>query len=388
MAKVKRSIALGKVAPEAYRDFLAALEAAAKELEKLGLQEFEGLKPDVEPHWKAYKFMNGMGFLYGAALTRAYTSDLSPEDLSLSENIHAAIDNLNMIYRDVDTKREMKDDAVIRMAAEELPHLVPDWMDLDQVIADAKSSYSGVGVYFNDFYWSVLQTISSIAKGLDFFLLAEKRPELMTFRKEGAGGEFIPIALLDLSEEEEKTLLKTVIREANKKIAERTWYGVRQEPLPRTGDFAILYWSNGPSVWFMDNRAQSAMISRDNGQSSIRLDANQVLVPFHQALVQKVVAGLDDIPLYVYSTEAKERGEYPEATDKNVLKAVRSIVEAQNPDLDYEEHALMAAQLFDIFVRARRYDPAAITEARMILLAQPVNLLPFVRLIEQWMRRA
>jgi hypothetical protein len=110
------------------------------------------------------------------------------------------------------------------------------------------------------------------------------------------------------------------------------------------------------------------------------------LVPFHQALVQKVVAGLDDIPLYVYSTEAKERGEYPEPTDKNVLKAVRSIVEAQNPDLDYEEHALMAAQLFDIFVRARRYDPAAITEARMILLAQPVNLFPFVRLIEQWMR--
>lgn len=385
---MKRSIVLGKVAPEAYRDFLAAIEAAAKELEKLGLQEFEGLKPDVEPHWKAYKFMNGMGFLYGAALTRAYTRDLSAQDLALPKDIRSAIDNLSMIYHDVDAKREMKDDAVIRMAAAELPHLVPEWMDLDQVIADAKSSYSGVGVYFNDFYWSVLQAISDIARALNFFLLAEKRPEEMMFRKEGAGGEFIPKAVLDLSEEEERALLKTVIREANKKIAERTWYGVRQEPLPRTGDFAILYWSNGPSVWFLDNRTQTAMIARDNGQGSIHLDANQILVPFHQALVQKVVAGLDDIPLYVYSTEAKERGEYPEATDKNVMRAVRSIVEAQNPELDHEELSLLMAEMFDLLVKARRHDMAANTLVQAWLQLQPVNLMPFLQFIKRWMRWA
>lgn len=376
---------LGKVAPESYEEYLSALEAAAIELEKIGLQEFQHFTPDLDPNSKAYKFMNGLGFLYGAALTRAYTSDLSAEDLALPKNIHAAIDNLNMIYRDVDIRREMKDDTMIRAAAEELPHLVPEWLDLDQVIADAKASYSGTGVYINDFYWSVLQAISDIARGLNWFLLAEKRSENMAFRKEGAGGEFIPQALLDLSEEEEKTLLKAVVREANKKIAERTWYGIRQEPLPKTGDFAILYWSNGPSVWFVDNRTESAMVARDNGQNSIRLDANQILVPFHQALVQKVASGLDDIPLYVYSTEAKERGDYPDPTNKNVQQAVRSIIQAQNPDLDHEEQALLTAEMFGHLVKAKRYDKASVATIRAWLALQPVNLVPFIQLIHEWM---
>lgn len=379
-----KKLALGKVSRESYRDYLDALEAAAKEHEKLGLQEFRNFTPETEPSSRAYKFMNGMGFLYGAALTRAYTSDLSPEDLT-PESIRTAISNLNMMYQDVDARREMQSDSVIRAAAEELPQYVPEWLDLDEVIADARASYSGTGVYINDFYWSVLQAISDIARGLNWFLLADKRREDMVFRREGAGGEFIPRGVLDLSEEEERTLLKTVVKEANKKIAERTWYGVRQEPLPKTGDFAILYWSNGPAVWFPDNRTESAMIARDKGQNSIRLDANQVLVPFHQALVQKVAAGLDDIPLYVYSTEAKERGEYPEPTDKNVQKAVRSIIEAQNPDLDYEEHALLTAEMFDHLLKARRFDRASQAIIAAWLQLQPVNVLPFVQLIERWM---
>lgn len=382
---MKRSAVLGKVATESYKDYLAAMEAAAEEFEKLGLQEFQHFTPDMDANNKSYKFMNGLGFIYGAALTRAYTQDLSPQSVALPKDIRTAIDNLGMMYHDVDAHREMKDDAVIRMAAQELPQYVPAWLSLDQVIADARASYSGTGVYMNDFYWSVLQSISGIASGLNFFLLAEKRPEEMIFRREKAGGEFIPRALLDLTEEEEKKLLKAVIRETNKKIAERTWYGIRQEPMPETGDFAILYWSNGPSVWFADNRTESALVARDNGQSSIRLDANQILVPFHQALVQKVVAGLDDIPLYVYSTEAKERGDYPEPTNKNVQKAVRSIVQTQNPDLDYEEHALLSAEMFDHLMKAKRYDKASIAIVRAWLMLQPVNLFPFIRLIREWM---
>jgi len=381
----KRAV-LGKVATEAYQEYLDYLEANAKDLEKLGQQEFRNFTPDMEDHYKAYKFMNGLGFVYGAAITRAYTSDLSAQDLAFPKSIQTAIDNLSMMYQDVDSRREMKDDVVIRMAAQELPQYVPEWLNLDEVIAEAKASYGGKGVYLNDFYWSVLQTISAIARGLNFFLLADKRSELMVFQREGPlGGEFIPRALLDLSEEEEKTLLKTVVKEANKKIAERTWYGTRQEPLPKTGDFAILYWSNGPAVWFADNRTESAMIARDHGQTSIRLDANQILVPFHQALVQKVVSGLDDIPLYVYSTEAKERGEYPEPTNKNVQKAVRSIIQAQNPELDYEEHAILAAEMFDHLVKARRGDRASFAIIAAWLQLQPVNLLPFTQLIQRWM---
>lgn len=384
---MSRKAVLGKVGSEAYQEYLDYLEANAKDLENLGLQELQHFTPDMDANYKAYKFMNGLGFIYGAAITRAYTSDLSAQDLAFPKSIQTAIDNLSMMYQDVDSRREMKDDTVIRMAAQELPQYVPEWLDLDQVIADAKASYGGKGVYLNDFYWSVLQTISAIARGLNFFLLADKRSELMVFRREGKiGGEFIPRALLDLSEEEEKVLLKTIVKEANKKIAERTWYGSRQEALPKTGDFTILYWSNGPAVWFVDNRTESAMIARDHGRDSVRLDANMILVPFHQALVQKVVAGLDDIPLYVYSTEAKERGEYPEPTNENVRKAIRSIIQAQNPGLDYEEHAVLAAEMFDHLVKARRGDRTSYAIIAAWLQLQPVNLFPFVRLIEQWMR--
>jgi hypothetical protein len=379
-----KKLALGKVSEESYQDYLDAMDAAAKELEKLGLQEFQYFTPDTDRSSRAYKFMNGMGFLYGAALTRAYTNDLSAEDLALPGKIRTAISNLSMLYQDVDARREMKDDAVIRRAAEDLPHLVPEWLNLDEVIADAKASYSGTGVYINDFYWSVLQSISDIARALNLFLLADKRPENMAFRRERAGGEFIPAALLDLSEEEEKTLLKAVVRESNKKIAERTWYGLRQERLPKTGDFTILYWSNGPSIWFVDNRTQSAMVARDNGLESVRLDANQILVPFHQALVQKVISGLDDIPLYEYSMEAKERGEYPEPTDKNVQKAVRSIIQAQNPDLDYEEQAVLAAEMFGHLVKGRRYDRASQAIVAAWLEFQPVNIRPYAELIKRW----
>lgn len=381
-----RKLALGKVDPESYKDFMSALEAAFKQMEQIGLQELHGLKPDIEPVWISYKAMNGLGWIYGSALARAYTSELSPDDPELPRKINEVIDHLGMIYNDVEAKRVMLDDVVIRMAAEELPDYVPDWLNLDQVIAHAHASYQGKSVYFNDFYYTVMQVLNDITRALKYFLIADKRRENIVFRQEGAGGEYIPRALMDLSEYEERTLLKSIIRESNKKISERSWYCVRQEPLPPTGDFTILYWSNGPSVWFVDNRTDSAMIARDNGRGSIRLDANMVLVPFHQALVQKVVVALDDLPLYTYSVEAKERGDYPEPTTKNVQKALRSIVEAQNPGQDQEEYALMAAELFDLFVRARRYDRAAIAQARVILESQPVNLYPFVQLIEQWMR--
>lgn len=382
---MKRSAVLGKVDPESYKDFMSALEAAFKQMEQLGLQELHGLKPDAEPGWISYRVMNGLGWIYGSALARAYTSELSPDDPELPRKINEAIDHLGMIYNDVESKRVMLDDVVIRMAAEELPGYLPDWLNLDQVIAEAHASYHGKSVYFNDFYYTVMQVLNDITRALKYFLIADKRRENIVFRQEGAGGAYIPKAILDLSEYEERTLLKTIIRESNKKIAQRGFYGVRQEPLPPTGDFTILYWSNGPSVWFVDNRTETAMIARDEGREGMRLDANQVLVPFHQALVQKVLVALDDIPLYVYSTEAKERGEYPEPTAKNVQKALRSIVEAQNPGQDQEEYALRAAELFDLFVRARRYDKAAIAEARVILESQPVNLYPFVQLIEQWM---
>lgn len=379
-----RRAVLGKVAPESYQDFVDAVEESLKIMEQIGLQEIAGLKPENTTEWNAYKFMNGIGNMYGSALVRAHVKDISP-DARFPDTIASLIDPLSMIYNDLEARRSLRDDTVIRQAAEEMPEYMPDWLDLDMIIAAAQASYQGKGVYFNDFYYSVMQIVGDIPRAFRMFLIQEKRPEMVVFRKNKGGGDYIPKAVLDLTEQEERNLLKTVIRETNKKIEERGFYGVRNEPLPRTGDFTVLYWSNGSSVWFVDNRTNAAVLGRDRGLRSIPLDANMVLVPFHSVLVEKVVGALDDLPLYSYSTEAKERGEYPEPTNKNAQKAFRSIVEAQYPDLDREELALKAAELFALFVRASHYDRAAIDEARAWLLQHPVNLFPFVRLIEQWM---
>lgn len=377
---------LGRVAPESYNDFLDSIEASAKQLEKLGLQELDGLNPDTEPHYQAYKLMNGLGFQYGASLVRAYTEHVR-DNMDVPGAINDVVHDLRTTYNDIEGRRGIRDESLVRQAAAELPSLVPDWMDLNQVIADAQASYEGKGVYLNDFYYSILQAFSDFERAFRLFLLNEKRPENMIFRREGAGGEFVPAGLLELDEEEEKKLLKTVILETNKKISERGFYGLHQEQLPPQGDFSILYWSNGAEQWFVDNRTESAMVARDKGRRTLNLDANTIIVPFHQMLSEKVLGGLDDLPLYVYSTEAKERGDYPEPTTYNVRKAIRSIVEAQNPGLDHEEYALLSSQLFEAFSKARQRDPAAVAVAKAILESQPVNLMPFVQLIKQWLGR-
>lgn len=381
---MKSKAVLGKVEPESYKDFLDAVEAAAQLLEKLGNQELEGLKPDVELNWQAYKLMNGLGFHYGAGLARALTEHIR-QDLNIPGAISRAIDDLAVTYNEIEGRRGLRDETMIRQAAQEFPQLVPDWLDLDKVLAAAQASYEGKGVYLNDFYYSILQAFSDFERAFRLFLLNDKRPENMIFRREGIGGEFIPAALLNLDEAEEKALLKTVIRETNKKISERGFYGHHEEPLP-AGDFTVLYWSNGAEAWFVDNRTENVMIARDKGRKSISLDANVVIVPFHQIFLEKVTAGLDDLPLYVYSVEAKERGDYPEPTNKNVQKAVRSIIQAQNPNMDPEEQALLTAEMFGHLVKARRYDKVSIAVVRAWLMLQPVNLLPFVRLIQKWMR--
>lgn len=379
----KRAV-LGKVAPESYKDFLDAVEESSKQLEKLGSQELEGLKPEAEVRWQAYKLMNGLGFHYGAALTRAYTEHIRPDDPDLAGTIDGVMDDLVMSYNDIEASRQMRDDSVIRRAMDELPHLVPSWVDRDEMIAEALASYDGKGVYFNDFYYSVLQAINDYMQAFRMFLLNDKRTEKMAFRKEGSGGEFIPQSLLDLDEDEERALLKNVIRSANTKVAERGFYGIRQEPLPPTGDFTVLFWRNGPADWKVDNRTGNAMIARDNGLESIKLDSNMILVPFHQALVEKVVDALDDLPLYTYSIEAKERGEYPEPTDRNVKGAIRSMLEQSNLEVDREEISLMVIQMFEVFQRAKRHDPVAQAQVASYLSLTSAWL-PYLRLIEEWM---
>lgn len=370
---------LGKVLPESYPDFLAMIQDAIKDLEHYHLREFRGLNPDYEPHYKAYQFMNGLGGIYGAALARAYTQDLQAT-AQLPSDIPSVIEGIWSIYNDLEGRRSMKDDSVVRQAALELPEYIPDWLDLDETIIEALASYEGKGVYFNDFYYSAMQFLSMVAQGLAMFQAQDRRKERVVFEKEGPGGEYIPEGLSKLTEDEERKLLQLVIEDANRRIAQRTYYGPRQEDLPRSGDFSFIRWSNGPARWFLDGLTRSAALARERGVKAVTIDADVVMVPFHSVLVEKVLDVLDDHPLYDFSVEAGS-GENLPATDRVLRRIIRSMLDQTHPEEDPEERALFTMDWFDIFQRAKAGDEAAKVQASLFPMNQAYS-----RLIERWFK--
>jgi len=373
----KRTL-LGKVTPESYSDFLGALEAATKELEEIARREYT-LKPEDEPQWRAYKLMNGLGAAYGGALVRAYTSGITASP-DLPQRLGEVKDELWAIYNDLEARRSLRDETVIRQAAQEMPEHVPAWIDLDATIAAAHASYSGKGVYFNDFYYSVMMGPGDIARAIALFLAKDRRAERYAFSRSGAGGGYVPVGLTGLTEEEERELLRRVVKEANRQIAQRSYYGLRPQALPSSGDFTIIRWSNGPARWFLDSLTKSAELVRDRGTMSIPLDANVVLVPFHETLVEKVLDVLDDHPLYDFSLEAG-RGDNVQATDQAVRRVIRSMLDQTHPEEDAEERALYTMDWFEIFKKAKAGDQ----EAKDQVDSFPMNP-TFGRLVRRWMK--
>lgn len=381
-----KRLALGKVAKESYQDFNAYINAAIEELQKMGAQEREGLKPENELPYQSYKALNALGFYYSAALVRSMISDLDPSSENFPEQLSSVARDLDWLYHETTSRYELRDESVIRQAAHELPDVLPSWMNLDEILAAGQASYGGKGVYIRDFYNNVLTMIGEVWRAFRRFAIENGRPELVSFRREGTGGDYIPTALLQLDEEEEQKLLKTVIQEANRRISRLTFYGPREEPIP-SGDFTIIRWSNGPERWFWDNLTEYAVFTRSRGVKSIKLDANQALVPFHPSLVNKVIEALDDIPLYVYSLEAKERGDYPEPTDRNVRMALRSIIEPTVPDIDPEDLTLLALEKWNLLQKAKAGDRAAQVEFATFIADHLQVARPYMRLIEEWTQR-
>lgn len=379
----RRSTVLGKVVPESYWDFIAAVQEMLSELEGMGFQELNAVREENEPAYITYSFLNGLGYLYGARVTKNLLSDLDPRSPDFQARISAAVEDIGGFYNEARDRLSLREESTIRQAAEELQDLVPGWLDLDSVLKTAQESYGGKGVYLRDFYHNLMIAFGRTYRALRRFLLEDERPEMMIFQKEEGGGEFIPEQLVGIGEEEERKLLKEVIKEANRRIRLLGFYGTRLEPIPR-GDFTVIQWLNGPAAWRWDNLTDTAILLRRKGTRELVLDANVAIVPFHSRLVTKVLDVLENHPLYVYSSEAKERGEYPVPTDANVKRAIRSIIEQQQPDLDPEELSVEVLLMFDLFKAAKSGDPGA-RQVIERLLALTGIWLPYARLIEEWL---
>ncbi len=87
-------------------------------------------------------------------------------------------------------------------------------------------------------------------------------------------------------------------KKINELIDERRFYGVREEMAEV--DSTVIIWSNEARNWFVE-RARG----RIKAGERVKLDANEVLVPFSPVRIERVIGFLKPPPLYMLSYEAK-----------------------------------------------------------------------------------
>jgi hypothetical protein len=92
-----------------------------------------------------------------------------------------------------------------------------------------------------------------------------------------------------------------VIAAINKLVHQRWDYGVRTELVEKPSYHVS--WSNGSAAWYV---AYGYGVLQPGEE--VRLDANEILVPYRKDVLERVLPKVDNLPLYCRSTEGKMRG--------------------------------------------------------------------------------
>jgi hypothetical protein len=90
---------------------------------------------------------------------------------------------------------------------------------------------------------------------------------------------------------------KSIIEDLNQRIAKRQYYGMRI--VTALKDSVVMHWSNGSATWLTFGTV--------NEGEQERLDANQILAPYSYEILREVIPYLDQLPLYAYSFEGKQK---------------------------------------------------------------------------------
>ena len=85
----------------------------------------------------------------------------------------------------------------------------------------------------------------------------------------------------------------------DKEIMKRTGYGVRREVAKEPSTRIV--WSNAGAHWIV-------YLNRIEPGTEVELDANEIMVPFSPARMERIADFLVELPLYAASIEAKMRG--------------------------------------------------------------------------------
>lgn len=143
---------------------------------------------------------------------------------------------------------------------------------------------------------------------------------------------------LQLTENE----LATILDDINSVISGRNTYGQRSHPTSNL-DSTKIVWSNGSKSWHILRGWHVNQLVAKHVYDALkpsRLDANEIIVPYPEPVVELLLSSLYPLPLYSYSWEAKreKRGsgvKGPVVSDRVAKTIVRSIAK-QHAQVWYE----------------------------------------------------
>lgn len=142
---------------------------------------------------------------------------------------------------------------------------------------------------------------------------------------------------LQLTENE----LATILDDINSVISGRNMYGHRSHPASNL-DSTKIVWSNGSKSWHILRGWHVNQLVAKHVYGNLKpsqLDANEIIVPYPEPVVELLLSSLYPLPLYSYSWEAKreKRGSVkgPVVSDRTAKTIVRSIAN-QHAQIWYE----------------------------------------------------
>jgi hypothetical protein len=359
---------------------------------------------------RAYGLLNALGTDYGAQVATDMILAMGAGQVPAMEamtpaDLEAAAAKLHEISAAADAKATLQppDTALFEevLAETRMPKAAREAASFKSKTHDPMMLWDyAVGredqIYVHDFFYSV-GTYMAVAAGM----LEDAAIWMKTgYPVRWGPGEisYVPETLVEMQGEQLNKELARVLKAGNQQVARLISYGQRAETLPANLIFTKLAWSNGGKRWQViygeNDRLVRAAARR--GQKSTTLDANELLLPFHPWLVDKIAEELDPLPIYAQSLEAKERDENIKPTDAGMREVIRRLVAQGNPDFDREEISVETVEVWEVAKKAKaqyRKDKSQINFSMQALAyifeiaGKNGQIMPYYRVFEEWLER-
>ena len=121
------------------------------------------------------------------------------------------------------------------------------------------------------------------------------------------------VKITDFNIEKEEVILKQAIDE----ITKRQYYGMRDEKVIPKKRYTVASWSNAGAEWILYEKVPH--------ENTLKLDANEIVLPFRLEQVEEIERVLPPLPLYVYSYEAKNMYSVNDQESINEAWAVKQV---------------------------------------------------------------